>query len=151
MNDPLAPSQIAGSLPNPVASLSGPVPAVVAAGKWHLVTIVAGYVLATMSLLPLDDLTTWLTSKEVPARVVVEMWRTPVKLSRPSLPEAMVVIPYFVSLVILPSSWGALRVGDRSAVVRPVVLTQRTTRRTPDPATWPAPATGLESTLTASC
>ena len=110
VNDPLALNQTAGSLPNPVASLPGSVPAVVGAGKWHLMTIVAGCVLAAMSLLPLDDLTTWSTSKEVSVKIVVEMSRSPGKIGWPSLPETMVVVPYLVSVAILPHLWGLLMV-----------------------------------------
>lgn len=110
MNDPLAPNAtVSSSISRPV-SLLPPVPVVTGAGKWHLATIAAGCVLIATFFLPLGDLTKWSTSTEVPGKIVVEMSRRPGRIGWRSLPEAVVLGAYFVSLVILPHLWGLLMV-----------------------------------------
>jgi hypothetical protein len=95
------------------SQLSSPLPIVPRASgtvKWQLLTIAAGCALTAMFFLPLDNLSNWSSSSEVPAKVVVEMLGRASIQSLSFHAELLVLVAYVFSLTVLPHVWGLLMV-----------------------------------------
>lgn len=110
VDDPLAINKTSSLSPKRIASSLPSVPVIAGTRKWHLLTIAAGCVLIATFFLPLDELRKWSASREVPAKVVVRIFRDWNNHMPSSFPEVMVMAAYIASVAILPHVWGLLMV-----------------------------------------